>query len=466
MQLSLASTLTCVQLSVIRQLIMADAGGDCPSLSRSHLAVLIFSNLSSALVTLILLFPHTQHPHLHTAPLYTLHHTTCSHPPAPLTQPPSSTSSQPPISPPSPTASTPSASSISTSPSFPSSPSFFNVCSSASSYPVPLPDSVRSRWCNQANPSRWPYRRSTRYSPTDLAMSLLTVDAYKMDRDEGCLQSWLTPLRTPLAYFGVSIPRDERLLQPTILIPHTDDSYLSNLNKTFIALHQLHQLHPDAAWYMQTSDDAYMDVDTLLLRLDPYDSNEVLYIGGATSHHRPCWLTGTEMDFIGGGLGFIVSHGFMQRYAAEIEDWIQRQWLSQRGRREELSKYGDLMVGCFMHQHHIPVTHIEGGHPEVPHPGDDGGEDFPSSDHRWWGWHHLGAQELVEVHLLFTLQRIDQLQAHRQWEELASFARQLAAEQQHRAMRSLRLLAHIREHRQLLDINAAIQQEGQADLRG
>ena len=401
---------------------------DCGVGGRYGLALLVGSNCITALLTLGLLYPYIQHPHLHVAPLYT----------------------------------------VDQSSSFTSSSLHapYNVCDSAVPYPIELPPDMTSRYCNPAEPARFPYRPPTRYSINDIAMSLLTVDAYKLDRDEACMHTWMTPQRAPFAYFGVSIPRHDMLLQPTVLVPQTDDSFVSNLNKTMIPLRELYRQFPDKKWFMQTSDDAYLDVDTLVMRLDDYDSDDVLYVGGATSPNRDCWLTGTKMDYIGGGLGYIVSAGWMKKYGEEIEGWIAHEWLSTVGRANGLTKYGDAMVGCFMRQHDINITHIVGGHGDWPIPGYDGGEDFPHIDQRWWGWHHLDPHRLVDVHLLFTLQRIDQLQAHSQWEELANYARLLAAEHRHKGLRTLRMLAHIKDKRDLLNNIAGIQGEWDANLQG
>ena len=329
-----------------------------------------------------------------------------------------------------------------------------NVSLCDPSYPYPVPSSFSSLYCGPPVPSP-PFTRSRRYTRNDVALTLLTVDAYAYDRDEACMQTWLTQERWPTAYFGVSKPRPCELQQPTLLIPHTDDLYLSNLNKTMIGLRELFRLHPNKSWYMQSSDDSYLDIDALLVRLDAFDSEEVWYIGGQRGRQVRCWLTeGTEkgafMDYFAGGVGFIVSHGLMVRYASEMESWMNEEWLSPRGRTEGSTVFGDVMVGCFMHQHGIQPTHIQGGHTKRPTVGDEGGEDFPSADHRWWGWHYLTPQDMVDAHLFFTLQRIDTLRRYAQWEEMTLHARRAAFESHSRTLRSLAQISAWRENPSLL----------------
>ena len=386
------------------------AGSGTPSL-----LFLLFSHACTALLTLLVAAAAGLHPNLHFAPIRDAGAPHC-------------------LSTVFPAGSSPTSSTTFLIPPQPATPPL-DLCNPSVPYPVPVPPSV-TQLCTKARPLKYPLQRPKRYQRQDVAMSLLTVDAYKFDRDEVCLDTWMTQMRTPRAYFGVGIPRPAELLQPTLLIPYTNDRYISNLNKTFIALRELYHLHPTAAWFMQTSDDAYIDVDALLLRLEPLDSEQVLYVGGALGG-QPCWLTGREVEYVGGGLGFLVSRGFMKRWSEDIEGWITTEWVTERGMQERSFQWGDVMVGCFMQQKGIPVTHILGGHPEIPDDSQNGATEFPHDDERWWGYHHIEPQRMLDIHALFTLQRIDQLQAHKQLGDMALAMREMAIEQWQSSRRHL-----------------------------
>ena len=316
-----------------------------------------------------------------------------------------------------------------------------DLCDPTIPYPVPLSPAV-VHFCNGANSTTFPYRRSTRYTRNDIAVSLLTVDSHKVTRDEAVVLSWLTPQRLPYGYFGVSIPRAPEYLQPQLRIPHTSDVFISNLNKTFIALRELYRLHPDKAWYSQTSDDAYFDVDALLLKLEAYDANDVIYAGGAYRDWE-CWPTGHTVPYVGGGSGFSLSRGFMKRYADVIEPWMASVWTSEEGRNHTDWVLGDIMVGCFADQHGVNMTHIGGGHGAVPYGVTPDDRDFPL-DHRWWAWHYVPLWEMLDADLFFALQRIDQVERHQQWKELAQLSREAAIEHTWQQKRSLRLLNSLR----------------------
>ena len=314
-----------------------------------------------------------------------------------------------------------------------------DLCDPSLPYSVDVPPSLL-RYCNAANSTTFPYRRPMRYSRRDIAVSLLTVDVHKFTRDEAVLHAWLNPQRLPYGYFGVAIERAAELLQPTLLIPSTSDVFVSNLNKTLIALRELHRRHPHAAWYVQTSDDAYFDVDALLLKLEELDSDALVYAGGAYVPDWPCWNTGRKVDYIGGGSGFAVSHGLMERYGEQIERWMSRVWLSAEGYNHSDYVLGDIMAGCFMDELGVRMTHIGGGHGAVPASATPADRDFPSTDHRWWAWHYVPIPEMLDVDLFFTLQRIDQMQRHSQLDELARFSRERAVEHWQQQKRSLTLV--------------------------
>ena len=307
-------------------------------------------------------------------------------------------------------------------------------------YPLDIPSIVR-RYCNAANSTTFPYRRPQRYRREDMAVTLLTVDIHKHTRDEAVMHSWLTPLRLPFGYFGVSIERPTSLQQPTLPIPLTSDIFVSNLNKTFISLRELYLRFPTKHWFVQTSDDAYFDADALLLKLDAFDSDDVLYVGGAFRPDWPCWPTGHNISYVGGGSGFALSRGFMRKFAAEIEPWMTTVWLSPHGYQQPEWMLGDIMVGCFADQHGLLMTHIRGGHGAVPAGAPASDRDFPAADHRWWAWHYVPVEEMVDVDLFFALQRIDQVERHVQWRELAAISREAAVEHHWQQKRSLALLA-------------------------
>ena len=324
-----------------------------------------------------------------------------------------------------------------------------DVCATSSPYPVPISPQLR-RFCNGARPSTFRYQPPRRYNREDIAFTILTVDHYKYDRDEGCLHGWLSRHRAPLAYFGVTVERPAELLQPTLLIPDTGDGYISNLNKTLLALVQLYHLHPHLAWYMQTSDDAYIDVDALLLKLDAFDSDDVLYLGGSTVDGAHCWLTDSSIDYFEGGSGFVLSAGLMKKFAGEAGEWITQQWLSEEGRRHEETMFGDLMVGCFMKERGVGLTKLLGGHNQTPAGVTDWDEDFPAEDHRWWGWHYVQPEDHTAIDLFFRLQRIDQLERHGQWNALLQLSRDIAIEAHEQLSRSWALLQNAIAHPELL----------------
>ena len=405
----------------------------------ASLPLLLFSHACTALLTFLLTSNLGLHPNLHFAPLH-------DESAVPNCQPPLTT-----------IASTPSSTSLLIPSALPTP--LVDLCDSAVAYPVSVPSSITGL-CHQARPLRYPFHRSQRYHRRDVVMSLLTVDAYKWDRDEACLSTWMTPLRTPFAYFGVGIPRPAELQQPTVQLPNTRDTYLSNLNKTFLVLRELYRQHPNHAWYMQTSDDAYIDVDTLLLRLEELDSDKEWYVGGAMGGGQ-CWLTGKELSYVGGGLGFLVSRGFLRKWAEDIEGWMATQWASERGVNEPTYKWGDVMVGCYMQQKEVAVTHILGGHPEIPLTDNMdtlGRAEYPRDNERWWGYHHADAEQLFDIHALFTLQRIDQLQAQKQLTELALHAREWAMELWHSNRRQLARLRSFLDHPNLLAKSAEVEQ--------
>ena len=421
------------QRSIRAALTAPFAGWGSPSLP-----LLLLSHACTALLTLLVTGALGLHPHLHFAPILSaVTSNDSAHPSSSFS--PSSPNSGFLI------------------PSEPFTPTL-DVCNPAVAYPVSVHSSI-SRLCHQARPLKYHFQRPKRYHREDIAMTLLTVDAYKWDRDEACLSTWLTPLRTPAAYFGVGVARPAELQQPTLALPHTLDNYWSNLNKTFLALRELYQRHPNKAWYMQTSDDAYIDVDALLLRLDPFDSEQVMYIGGPVGGGQ-CWLTGKDLTYIGGGLGFVVSRGFLAKWAADIEGWMATSWLSERGVAEHTSKWGDVMVGCYMQQREVPVTHILGGHPEIPRTDNIltlGKAEYPQDNDRWWGYHHAEPADIFDIHALVTLQRIDQLQAQRQLAELALHAREAAIEQWQQNRRQLDRLTAFLNNPQLLAKAAAVE---------
>ena len=325
-----------------------------------------------------------------------------------------------------------------------------DFCQSEVPYPVSVPAAVL-RYCNAAVPSHFPYVSASggRYSEKDLAMSILTVDRYKLDRDEATLLTWASPLRLPFGFLGVpsSVPRPAELLQPQLVIPETNDLFVSNLNKTFIALRELYRLYPDKPWFMQGSDDAYIDVQTLLLRLDELDSSDVLYVGGARNTAF-CPTANASVTYIGGGLGFIVSNGFMKRYAEDIEPWMVREWGSEEMTGPRI--FGDLMVGCFAHAHHVNVTHILGGHGEIPNAASMAWDEYPYDNGRWWGMHHINPPALLDIHLYMDLQRVDQLIVNEEWSALGNFSRILALEHHINAHRKLSLLESLKEDPSLL----------------
>ena len=341
-----------------------------------------------------------------------------------------------------------------------------DVCSTSTAYPTPLPPDL-SRFCNGASPLTFRYEAPRRYSKHDIAITLLTVDHYKFTRDEACMHSWLSSYRTPLAYFGVTVERPTELLQPTLVIPGTSDGYISNLNKTLLALVQLYHAHPNASWFLQSSNDAHVDLDALLLRLEPHDSEQVLYLGGSTVDGADCWLTGSKVDFFEGGSGFVLSRGWMRRYAGEVVGWINERWMSEEGRRHEETKFGDLMVGCFMKERGVQLTKLLGGHNQTPVGVTSWDEDFPVHDHRWWGWHYVQAEEQVDVDLFFRLQRIDQLERHGQWTSLLQLSRELAIDAHAQLNRSWTLLQNAIQHRDLfMPPQGQVQSKKEVDLHG
>ena len=395
------------------------------SLSRSTLCLLLLSNVTTLILSVFALWPYLLlQPSAITD--------SRARPTATTTNPSSFSHSQLAHKPPFPSpSSSPSASPFST----PLTP---DLCDPSLSYGLDIPPSIL-RYCNAANSTTFPYRRPVRYSRHDVAVSLLTVDTHKFTRDESVLHAWLNRQRLPFGYLGVAIERSPLLLQPTLPIPLTSDVFISNLNKTLVAMRELHRLHPHKAWYVSTSDDAFFDVDALLLKLDAVDSEALVYAGGAYVHAWPCWNTGREVDYIGGGSGFALSHGLMERYGEEIEGWMARVWLSAEGVNHTDHVLGDIMAACFMDEMGIRMTHIGGGHGAVPAGATSADPNFPA-DHRWWAWHYVPQHEMLDVDLFFTLQRVDQMHRHAQLDELARFSRDRAMEHWHQQKRSLTLV--------------------------
>ena len=233
----------------------------------------------------------------------------------------------------------------------PSSP---DLCRSPDSYPVSFPREVLE-YCQGPYPMT-PYKPPTR-PLTDLAIALLTVHKYRWSRDEFVLHTWLNPVRAPRAYFACTIERPASALQPCLMVPHTSDEFLSNINKSMLGLRELYLRHPDSAWFHMSGDDDYVNPHYLLKKLEAYDPDLPYFIGGPTwdtkcAHNdRPIW-------FPSGGPGFVLSRALIKATMARMSDWVQTVWL--RGTPGGPRDGGDVAIACFMAEFGYNLTHVRG----------------------------------------------------------------------------------------------------------
>lgn len=317
------------------------------------------------------------------------------------------------------------------------------------SYPVPVPSTLRP-YCIAPYPMT-PMHQST-LRAEDLAIGLLTVDRYKFTRDEYSMQTWLTPLQAPRAYFTCTVPRDPALRQPCLRIPHSNDLYLSNVNKTLIGLRELYLRHPDSKWFWLSSDDAYINVDYTLNKLEHLDPERDYYVGHAIKG-PVCADTQRAISYVTGGAGMLVSRALMRRAAPLIEPYLLRVWFNSTDAALMVSsqRFGDVCAGCFFASLGVSLTELPGfhiGHPTYPN--DAYGWRSAFMDHRTAGaevnnWHYVSGIGFLHADLFYTLQRIDRWQRHGHMAEMANYARTMAAERFHAQQRNMELLAFWRK---------------------
>ena len=320
-----------------------------------------------------------------------------------------------------------------------SSPCF---CCNPSTYPLPVPAPV-SDHCRTPYPMT-PYSPPS-LPPSALVIGLLSMDKYALRRSEVAMQTWLNPVRVPYGYFTCSIPRPPSLLQPCVRIPHTDDSFLSNVNKTLLGLRELYRLHSNASWYYLTGDDDYVNPHYLLRKLDAFDSSEPHFIGGNFLPPISCANTGATVSVASGGPGLVVSNGLMQRTAHLMEPWLLNDWHPEgpgRGRDA-----GDVALSCFFAEQHQPATRLPGF--AWSHPRDTADEGLVQASHADFheertNWHYVTRETMLEGDVFFALQMVDRMQRHGQLELLAQYARQMVLERFHQQKRNLDLLDTLR----------------------
>ena len=404
-----------------------------------------------------------------------------------------------PAPPPCPTVECPPASSVNVSAALVnmSSP---NLCNSTV-YPVEVPADLR-KLCVSPYPMT-PYIPPT-MPATDLVIGLLTVDRYRMARDEYVMHTWLTPQRAPRAYFTCTIPRPDHVRQPCVAIPNSNDEYLSNINKTLIGLREIYYQHPDAKWYdlhrrttdkhappshcvctrdapralprspllvphslpllwrrglrfWLSSDDAYVNVHYTLSKLEKLDSDSELLLGEGYDFGPPCPNTNKHVMYAAGGAGMIVSRALMQRVAPLIEPWLLNEWWPEKpGQDGGGRQYGDVAVGCFFDQQNISMTWLPGHHHATPLFGPDRpswettlSNPQPGDPHNHPevnNWHYVDRDVFMQADLFYGLQMVDRMERNGQVAELAHYARQVIAERYYQQQRSMELLWHERQN--------------------
>ena len=318
-----------------------------------------------------------------------------------------------------------------------SSPCF---CCSPSDYPLHtlIPREVAD-YCHTAWPMT-PYIPPSTLQPTDIVLLLLSMHTYTRTRGEYVMHSWVNQVKNPFAYFTCSVPR---LHQPCLEIPHTDDSFLSNINKTMIGLREIYYLHPTAKWYWITSDDGYVNSHFMRKKLQELDSSKPFFVGGNLLPPFPCPHNGRNAPMFSGGGGHVISNQLMKETAAKMESWLLNEWRAElhgRGRSG-----GDVALSCFFAQLGYSATHLPGFAYTNPQDSSDE-EGFYNKEHvdfheERQNWHYVKGVELLHADIFFSLQMVDRMQRNNQLDLLATYAREMIIERFHVQNRSAHLLS-------------------------
>lgn len=165
-----------------------------------------------------------------------------------------------------------------------------------------------------------------------LAIGLLATSAHKKYRDQiiACRQTWVAeaePLGVPVLFFGGGHHHDEA---PLVNLPGVLDDYSSASDKQYLGLKYLYENHP-SDFYFFAGTDNYILIKRMLVLLESYDPNDLLYIGGHGWHRN---INGKAIYFHSGGGGFILSHALMTS-------------LDEKGilTREALRRWREICVG-------------------------------------------------------------------------------------------------------------------------
>jgi len=164
-----------------------------------------------------------------------------------------------------------------------------------------------------------------RYTESDIIFIIYTGAAFYHNRATSIRDTWLS--RVTHKYFFSSTPYPAL---PVTVIEGAGEDYISNLKKLYYGMQIAYREHNKTAkFYFLAGCDTFVNIPHLLKRLEKFDYQEPLIIGGYAYTHK-CYIkrneTENKISYPSGGAGFFLSAPMMELMQPKLNSYFENDW--------------------------------------------------------------------------------------------------------------------------------------------
>lgn len=276
-------------------------------------------------------------------------------------------------------------------------------------------------YCSLVPTPRQKWRQAKRYSVHDIVFIIFTGAKFYHTRATAARDTWLSRVHT--YYFLGETPYP---FLPVTVIEDAGADNLSNMKKIFYGLQIIYKqqqakpLEQRQKWFYIAGCDTYVNTEHVLKRLEPYNHNTPLLIGGHSASEM-CYDAVTQkthpITFPSGGAGFFISIRLFEMIEPYLTNYVESIW-------PRTSPASDVAIACLAFKLGVRLTEVSGfwAFPPAQTLIMNGIMAF-HNDTEPNTYHYVTPSEMHLLDEFYIHQYIDRLVNDNNWLELTKFVR-------------------------------------------
>lgn len=276
-------------------------------------------------------------------------------------------------------------------------------------------------YCSIVPTPRGNWKSAKRYSEQDVVFVIFTGAKLYHTRATAVRDTWLS--RVHNYYF---LGETQYPFLPVTVIDNAGVDNLSNMKKIFYGLQIIHKqqqskpLQERQKWFYIAGCDTYVNTEHILKRLEMYNHNNPLLIGGHGAK-QTCHDTITQkthsITFPSGGAGFFLSVKLFEMMQPHLSNYVENVW-------PRTSPASDVAFACLAFKLGVKLTEVPGfwAFPPEQTLVMDGIKNF-HKDSEPNTYHYVAPSEMYLIDEFYVHQYIDRLINDKNWLELTIFVR-------------------------------------------